>query len=82
MTTETAPLSQDTQRALQAAGISPAHMVIGSVGVGNDGVTVLSVGDAKTHRFDAIYSAFGTTSQMMLATGPGARYAPFGGNAK
>ncbi len=69
MTTETAPLSQDTQRALQAAGISPAHMVIGSVVVGNDGVTVLSVGDAKTHRFDAIYSDLCTRSQRGLCKG-------------
>ncbi len=73
MATETAPLSQDTRRALQAAGIGVAHVVIGSVSMGNDGVTVLSVEDGKTHRFDAIYSAFGTTSQTMLATGLGAR---------
>ncbi len=50
-----------------------AHVVIGSVSLGNDGVTVSGVEDAKTHRFDAIYSAFGTTSQTMLATGLGAR---------
>ncbi len=73
MATETAPLSQDTRNALQAAGISVAHVVVGSVSMDSDGVTALSVEDAKTHRFDAIYSAFGTTSQTMLAMGLGAR---------
>jgi len=73
MASETAPLAQDTNRALQAAGISETHVVIGSVNVGDDGVTVLGVEDAQTHRYDAIYSAFGTTSQTMLANGLGAR---------
>jgi len=41
--------------------------------MGDDGVTVSSVEDALTHRFDAVYSAFGTTSQTMLATELGAR---------
>ena len=31
------------------------------------------VEDGQSHRFDAIYSAFGTTSQTMLATSLGAR---------
>jgi thioredoxin reductase (NADPH) len=71
--TETAELPQDTRRALQAAGIGITHVVIGSVSLGNDGVTILGVEDTQTHRFDAVYSAFGTTSQTMLATGLGAR---------
>jgi len=73
METETCDLSQGTRRALQAAGISVTHVIIGSVSLGDDGVTVLSVEDGQSHRFDAIYSAFGTTSQTMLATSLGAR---------
>jgi thioredoxin reductase (NADPH) len=73
METEIAALSQDTQRALRAAGIGVTHIVIGSVSLDDDGATVLCVEDAQIHRFDAIYSAFGTASQTMLATGLGAR---------
>jgi thioredoxin reductase (NADPH) len=73
MATEMTELSQDTQRSLQSAGIGVTHVVIGSVSLGGNGVTVLYVEDTQTHRFDAIYSAFGTISQTMLATGLGAR---------
>ena len=73
METETSELSQGTQRALQAARIGVTHVVIGSISLGDDGVTVLGVEDGQSHRFDAIYSAFGTTSQTMLATALGAR---------
>jgi thioredoxin reductase (NADPH) len=73
METETSALSQGTMRALQAAGIGVTHVVIGSITLGDDGVTILSVEDGQSHRFDAIYSAFGTTSQTMLATLLGAR---------
>lgn len=71
--TETTNLSPDTQRALEVAGIGVTHVVIGSVNLGDDGVAILGAEDAQTHRFDAIYSAFGTTSQTMLATALGAR---------
>jgi thioredoxin reductase (NADPH) len=71
--TETTKLSLDTKRALQAAGIGVTHVVIGSVNLGDDGVTILGAEDVKTHRFDAIYSAFGTTPQTILATALGAR---------
>jgi thioredoxin reductase (NADPH) len=73
MATETAKLSQDTHRSLQAAGISVTHVAIGSVKLGDDGVTVLGIEDGLTQRFDIVYSAFGTTSQTMLAVGLGAR---------
>jgi len=73
LATDTTALSQKTYSALQAAGIAVAHVVVGSVGLDNDGVTVLSAEDGKTHRFDIIYSAFGTTSQTMLSTALGAR---------
>jgi thioredoxin reductase (NADPH) len=71
MATDPTILSEDTKRALRAAGIGVAHVVVGSVSVGDDGVTMLSVEDAQTHRYDAIYSAFGTTPQAMLAIGLG-----------
>ena len=48
--TQTAALSQDTQRRLDAAGIRLAHMAAGTVGIGNDGVTILSAEDGQTHR--------------------------------
>jgi len=73
MATETTPLSTDTESALRLADIGVAHVVIGSVRVDDDGVTVLGAEDGQTRRYDAIYSAFGTTSQTMLARGLGAR---------
>ena len=73
MQADVAVLSQGTMQALQAAGISVCHVVIGSVSVADDGVTILGVEDGKEHRFDIVYTAFGTTSQTMLATGLGAR---------
>jgi thioredoxin reductase (NADPH) len=73
MQADVAALSQGTMQALQAAGISVCHVVIGSVSVADDGVTILGVEDGKEHRFDIVYTAFGTTSQTMLATGLGAR---------
>ena len=65
--TETTSLAQETLRALDRAGIVVTHVVGGSVVLGGDDVTILGVEDAQTHRFDAIYSAFGTTPQTMLA---------------
>lgn len=73
MATETTPLSIDTESALRLADIGMTHVVIGSVHVDDDGVTVLGAEDGQTRRYDAIYSAFGTTSQTMLARGLGAR---------
>ena len=73
LASDTASLSEETHHALQAAGISVTHVVIGSVGLDDDGVTALSVEDGETHRFDIIYSAFGTTPQTMLSTTLGAR---------
>jgi thioredoxin reductase (NADPH) len=39
----------------------------------DDKVTVVSVDDGTKHRFNSIYSAFGTTSQTALATALGAK---------
>jgi thioredoxin reductase (NADPH) len=70
---ETAGLSDRTRAALQTAGIAVSHVVIGSVGVDLNGVTVLSAEDYQHHRFDVVYSAFGTTPQVALAASIGAR---------
>ena len=66
-------LSTDTHQALDAAGIGLSHVGVGSVELEDDGVTALLAEDGQTHRFDAVYSAFGTTSQSMLARTLGAR---------
>ncbi len=73
MATETTALSAETHRSLSAAGIDVSHVVIDSVSLGENGVTILGVEDGRLHRFDAIYSAFGTTPQASLATALGAR---------
>jgi thioredoxin reductase (NADPH) len=73
METDPTILSDDTKLVLKAASISVRHVVVGSVTMGDSGVTVLGVEDAQPHRYDAIYSAFGTTPQTMLAIGLGAQ---------
>ena len=70
---ETAELLQRTQQSLRDARIEVIHVVIGSISLGNDGVTVLSLEDGRSHRYDAVYTAFGMTSQTMLAAGLGAK---------
>lgn len=66
-------LSSLTQHALQDAGISVDHVIVGSVAVDQDGVTLLAFEDGRQHRFDLVYSAFGTTPQAALAASLGAR---------
>jgi thioredoxin reductase (NADPH) len=73
MANDTAALSKGTLHALQAAAINVSHVVIGSVSLGEDGVTALCVEDGRIHKFDLIYSAFGTTPQTMLSTVLGAQ---------
>ncbi len=73
LATERAPLLEKTRIALQVAGIEIRHVAIGSVAVEVDGVTALTVEDGHVHRFDVVYSAFGTTSQTQLLTALGAR---------
>jgi thioredoxin reductase (NADPH) len=70
---ETADLSSATRTALQAAGIALSHIIIGSVSVDLNGVTVLTVEGGQQHRFDLVYTAFGTTPQSALAAELGAR---------
>ena len=73
---QTAALSQSTLSALGLAGITVFHVIIGSISVGSDGVTVLGVEDGQSHRYDAVFTAFGLTSQAMLAAGLGAKMDP------
>jgi thioredoxin reductase (NADPH) len=63
----TDPLSVDVRRSLDAAAVIIAHATVGSVSLDETGVVALEVEDGKTHRFDMVYSAFGTTSQSQLA---------------
>ncbi|QYE33489.1 NAD(P)/FAD-dependent oxidoreductase (plasmid) [Polymorphobacter sp. PAMC 29334] len=70
---ETASLLSLTRAALQAVDIHVSHVIIGSVGIDQDGVTVLTAEDGRQHRFDVVYSAFGTTPQGALAAAVGAR---------
>ena len=70
---EAEALAPDTLTALAAAKIGLIHADVASVQLGDDGVTALSVEDGQTHRFDVVYSAFGTTSQTQLAKTLGAR---------
>ncbi len=73
LATETQALPDKTRLALEAAGIKLRHVAIGSVALETNGVTALSVEDGQVHRFDVVYSAFGTTSQTQLLTALGAR---------
>ena len=71
--TDTRDLSEKTRLALQTAGIEIEPIATGSVTLEADGVTALSMEDGQVHRFDVVYSAFGTTSQTQLVTALGAR---------
>jgi len=71
--TDTRDLSERTRLALQTAGIEIEHIATGSVTLEADGVTALSMEDGQVHRFDVVYSAFGTTSQTQLVIALGAR---------
>lgn len=66
-------LATETLEALGTARIGLIHADIASVRLGQDGVRALSADDGRTHRFDVVYSAFGTTSQTQLARTLGAR---------
>jgi thioredoxin reductase (NADPH) len=70
---ETDTLSAQTRLKLADAGICVTHAPIDSVGIEADRLTALCTADGETHRFDAVYSAFGTTPQSALAKGLGAR---------
>jgi thioredoxin reductase (NADPH) len=60
-------LMPETRQALADAGISVNDVVVGSVQLEPDDVMALYAEDGQIHRFDVVYSAFGTTSQSQLA---------------
>lgn len=73
LTGNSSDLEPHRQKALATAGIDIRHVGSGSVKLEADGVTALYGEDGQTHRFDVIYTAFGTTSQAALAKALGAR---------
>jgi len=73
-----AALSADIRRSLESAAIASTHVTIGAVRLDDRGVVALEVEDGKIHRFDLVYSAFGTTSQSQLANALQARSDPAG----
>jgi thioredoxin reductase (NADPH) len=73
MVGQTDSLSAETRLKLSDAGICITHAPIESVGIEADHLTALCTKDGQTHRFDAVYSAFGTTPQSALAKDLGAR---------
>lgn len=70
---ETDDLSPETHAKLSDADICITHAPIESVGIEDDHLTALCTNDGQTHRFDAVYSAFGTTAQSSLAKALGAQ---------
>jgi thioredoxin reductase (NADPH) len=71
-------LTEETRRSLKNASVVVTHVAVGAVSLDDDGVVALEVEDGKIHRFDVVYSAFGTTSQSQLATALAARVDPAG----
>jgi thioredoxin reductase (NADPH) len=71
-------LSDETQRSLQSAAVIVTHVSVGAVSLDDHGVVALEVEDGQIHRFDLVYSAFGTTSQSQLANALQARTDPSG----
>lgn len=65
-------LAAKTQAALAAAQIEVRHAETGSVELQEHGATAFCADDGRSHNFDVIYTAFGTTSQTKLARSLGA----------
>lgn len=70
---EATELLPATQATLAAAGIDICAVQVGSIALEPTGVTAVAIADGGTHRFDMVYSAFGTVPQSMLAVAAGAR---------
>lgn len=70
---DAASLSSETNAKLDFARIAIRPVLVGSISLGDNGVTAIGVEDGQTHHFDAVYSAFGITPQTMLAKGAGAQ---------
>lgn len=60
-------LSSDKVQALNAASIVVRHVMVGSVTLEENGLTVVTVEDGQVHHFDKVYSAFGVVAQTQLA---------------
>ena len=73
MANDPAKLSERTLDALRAAAIALTHVASGSVQAGAEGFTEINIEDGGKHRFELVYTAFGTTAQSILATGLSAR---------
>jgi thioredoxin reductase (NADPH) len=73
LTSPVESLSAKTRSALDAVGIKAVHVGAGTVHIEAHGVTSVSGEDGRTHRFDAIFTAFGTVAQTALADCLGAR---------
>lgn len=71
-------LSEETRISLGKAAIVVTHVAVGAVSLDDDGVVALEVEDGDIHRFDVVYSAFGTMSQSQLAIALQARADPSG----
>ncbi len=68
-----AQLKPETRQALADAGVAVGHVSPEAVRLEDDGLTALTAEDGQVHRFDVVYSAFGTTAQTDLAKALGAR---------
>ena len=66
-------LSKATKDKLLAQRIAVNQVAPGTISLQQDGVTALCAEDGQIHRFDIIYSAFGTTPQTDLGRRLGAR---------
>ena len=69
-------LSKQTRLTLKDAAVAVSHVTVGAVALDGDRVVVLEVEDGKIHRFDMVYSAFGTTAQSQIAQTLKARVDP------
>ena len=65
--TDAPPLAPKTEQALAKAAIAVDHLAIGSVTLDEHGVTAVIAEDGRSHAFDVVYSAFGTSPQTALA---------------
>jgi len=71
-------LSDETRRSLKSASVRITHVTVGAVSLEAGAVVALEVEDGEIHRFDVVYSAFGTTSQSQIANALQAHTDPSG----
>jgi len=68
----------ETRRSLKSASVRITHVTVGAVSLEAGAVVALEVEDGEIHRFDVVYSAFGTTSQSQIANALQAHTDPSG----